>query len=266
MNQKDISLSFRSGSTPAKIYLFLHDNYPGIYTPGLISSELGLKISTVRKSCSRLLSKGYINRPPGNKNAKHGFYMAFPSSKNCCGLEDPNIEIHNLVFQVSIDKRTFKGDTPPALYTHCPVDYASRFDFVFSGVVYGVRFQFNQNNTITVYCDSSKFPFDEVTLYSYYSWLNGVLGGFGVNPGLVRFDCVRFDANRDFKRICVTPKMFEFRDLLKKGTLRIYNKYADLTRLEVSTTFKGDKEIYELFKNFGRIDKTPKDILDMDYR
>ena len=265
MNQKDIRVSLRRGSAPHLVHTFLHDHYPGIYTPDLIAYELGLKVGTVRKACSRLLLKGYINRPPGNKNAKHGFYMAFPSSKNCCGLEDPKIEIHNLVFQISIDERTLKGDTPPALYTQCPKEVV-KLVFGYNHNEYEVRLQFNENNSITNYVNCNKFPWDEVALVSYNNWLMGVLSVFGVDPDIILVECVRFDANRDFKRICVTPRMFEMRDLLKKGTLRIYNKYANLTRLEVSTTFKGDKEIYELFKNFGKVDKTPKDVLDMNYR
>ena len=252
-SRREIEDSLIGGSIPHKIYHFLQANYPGFYQPKYLSDSLELDYESVKKALQSLLKKGLIQRP--NIKKKRGWYQGVPTEHNVANLEEPRVEMHNLVFQVEFNPNLLgsrKGDSPPPLYTQGNLGKNIKLSFVYDKYDHLVTFQFNPNETITVYLTCSKHPLDEAAMYGFKTWLFGALQAYGVDTLVVSVSIVRAELSKDYKMITMTPKMLELRDLEKNSWLRIYRKYWNLHRLEIGTTWEGDKKLYELFEGFGK--------------
>lgn len=258
---------------------FLLATYPASWIPKIIHFELGFPVDdnpsyeTVKKSCQNLLKKGKIKRPPGTRR---GFYMGIPTPENICGLEDPPVEIHNIKLKVELDLNIIKqlkgkkDSVPPihlytqrekielgttAKFSHPNAKEPSWFQLEeywnCDNFPYKVTFQFYEK-CILIHVLASKKPIKEEWYSILLEWLKGVLVAYGVNMNLIQMKPVWFEMSKDFTKITIAPNMKVLDKLETKSLLRIYRKTRNLTRLEIGTTWDGEKEILDMFLNFGK--------------
>lgn len=247
-------VSLKPGGVPFLIVAYLNAMFPASYTPSTLALEINLDVVTVRKACQRLLRNGHIQRP---NYERRNWYQAIPSPKNISQLEEPPVKLHDLTFYAQVDPKIKCPETrgtPPSLYTHEDTLNKEPLKQLYWEVnrhLYRVTFQFSKNS-VTVHFLADKRPLDELEFISLNTWLYGILQGLGVNVHIIDLDLVKAEMSRDYELITITPKMLLIRDLQNRAWLRIYQKYRNLTRIEIGTTWKGDKTIYQLFKDFGK--------------
>lgn len=258
VGEKNISLN--AGSIPHLIFTYLHANYPAVYQPKPLALELGLSYEAVKKGCQWLLEKGLLQRPRAPKKQQRGWYQSILTKENAAALEEPPVRMHNITLQVELSPQLPR--TPPSLYTHGEKDHVGMpgGDLVgqrrvlfweHGGYPYRVSFQFNPAS-VTVDLQASKHPLEQAGLVVFNQWFFGVLQAAGVDVVACEVRPVKFELNKDYELITVTPRMVEIRDLLDNSWLRIYRKYRNLHRIEIGTTWEGDKELVRLFHEFGK--------------
>lgn len=279
-DKRDKKHSLKAGgknSIISQVHSFLQATYPASWMPKIIAKELGFETEseyeTVKKSCQRLLKSNDCQRPTG---MKRNWYMGIPTADNISALESPPVEIHNLSFVAEISMKIIEGlnkgtkDRGSAipLYTNrdiiekigSPIEYNKHSDkvwyqyktyWVADGNHYDISFHCHEE-VVEVHLHASKHPLSEMQFASFYSWLHGMLQGLGINVPLIELKITKAELNKDYTKITITPKMLEIRELLDGSWLRIYRKYRNLHRLEIGTTWEGDKQLYELFEQFGK--------------
>jgi len=279
-DRRDKKHSLKAGdksSIQAQVHAFLQATYPASWMPKIIAKELGLDsdkdYETVKKGCQRLLKSGDCQRPTG---MKRNWYMGIPTADNVASIDDPPVEIHNLSFVAEIDEKIMKQlkkgtkdrGSATLLYTQRDtmkklgraIEYTKHSDrvwylyktyWVADGNHFDVSFHCH-DEIVEVNLNASKNPLSEMQFASFYSWLHGMLQGLGVNVPIIQLKITKAELNKDYTKITITPKMLEIRELLEGSWLRIYRKYRNLHRLEIGTTYEGDKQLYELFENFGK--------------
>lgn len=230
---------------------FILATYPAIYTPSDMAELLNMKPKTVQKALSRLLNDDMIQRPA---RMKKDYYQGKPGIHNLGNFEEPPVEIHCLTFQVENEEPY----TPLLLNTHADSDTSDvpfrNIQWKNNDLVREVHFQFNPNHTMTIHLNSSKNPLDELEFREFMNWLMGMVQAFGItiNNGYEDIKIVKAELSRDYRLVTITPKSLLIRDLLDKSWFRIYQKYVNLTRVEVGTTWYGEKKLYEMFQDFGK--------------
>lgn len=257
-----------SNSVVDRVIDFLYKNFPKSYSPKSVSKCIHCKESTVRKTLIRLASKK--EKEKKIRRIRRGVYIANINSKNFHKLEYPKAKLHNITLQFE-PIVTRKGGYPLALNTEWTKNGAHQNNinkiWNMGKYAYDVHFQINQNNTITVHLNASVNPISEIGFRDFYFWLKGFLIGLGFNDVHYRCEVKKAELNLDYRRITITPKMLTIADLLEASFLRIYQKYANLTRIEVGTTFEGEKAIYDLFLGLVnpalQYDKKEDDFIDV---
>lgn len=252
----------KSLSQYGRVAQFVDLNFPHPVTASLIARELEIKENTASQCLKRLLNRGSIQRPKG---CRHTYYLALPKPDNIAGLEDPEVQLHDLTFYVSIKeflKMTDIRGTPPSLYTH-PDTYLSlakiqdpkgEIDYWYvNNKQMKITTQYAKGS-ITIHVNCNREPVNQTEFWHLEAYLHGLLAGKGINMAVVDMELTKAEMGKDFERITITPKMLEIRDLKNKSWLRIYRKLRNVHRLEVGTTWEGDLALFDIFKNFGKKD------------
>lgn len=272
--------SQKGGDNPSviqQVEAFLQASYPGSYLPKIIAKELDLNTKkgyeTVKKACQNLLKSDRCQRPTGMRRA---WYMGIPTPENISQLEEPPVEVHNIKLKVTYDPKIIKkmkgkkeAVSPPSLYTQRELIelgtqqmkandkddgetwYQAIRYWTYDRYPYKVTFQFYKE-CILAHFHSTKKPIGQEQVLPLYSWLEGILQGWGVNLNVAKWDIVYVEMSKDYELITITPTMITIQNLLDKSLLRIYRKYRNLHRLELGTTFEGEKTLYEIFEQFGK--------------
>lgn len=244
-----------------KIEKYIVDSFPHSSSAKEVAKQVGCKESTAARILCRLSSRkdSYVRR------YIRGYYVSEINSKNMNNLEKPEIKAHNLKLQF-IPIKTKKTDSPPHLNTDKTKQITKHFLWNYNRYPHKITVQLNPPGTITIHLNASKDPINQIGIWYFYSWLDGLFAALGLD--FIAYACkiALFEIAKDYRRVKVSPKMIEVSDLLEDSWIRIYRKYSNLTRIECSTTYEGDKEIYRLFKEFTEPqsdDSKPDDYLDV---
>lgn len=241
-------------SSTQKIINFLEKKYPNSYLAKEISKILNIKLSTTRRTLSRLAK----DNKSGIRRLDKGVYIANVTAKNFQRIEQPILKFHNITIHYILIKETKKGGSPPALNTKETskniTQNTKHFIWNYQNCPYKVTVQLNPNNTITVHLKASKNPIDQIGFRDFLQWINGLLTGKNIDHIKYKLTTVKIEINKDYRRVTITPTSLEIEELLEKSFLRIYQKYSNLTRVECRLTLNGEKQIYQLFKDFTTLD------------
>lgn len=226
---------------------FLKREFPMPHNAQSVVKSIGCKKTTA----SRILNRLSQNKESPIEKYDRGFFISKITPENLGNFERPEIKLHNLKLHF-VPIETKKPDSPHPLYIPKTSQISKTRYWNHDRYPYKVTFQFNPTSTITVHLNASKKPLNQLDLRDFYTWLNGVFSGLEIPFIQFELKIVLFELNKDYRKVTVTPTMVEIRELMDESWLRIYRKYTNLTRLECSTTFEGDKEIYRLFIEFGQ--------------
>lgn len=267
--------SLKAGRNPSvteAVEKYLTAMYPYPYMPKILADELGMSYEAVKKACNNLCKQKRIARP---MTIKRGWYMGIPTPENISALDDPPIKIHNLKLEVIVSQKIQKNlgnkvTVPPlSLYTqrelitagaeHKRSNKSEKGDgfhqavkyWTMNRTPYKVTFQFF-SNSILIHIHATNNPLEQEAILQLHSWLMGVLDGMGVNTTITEVHPVWGEFNRDYEKVTITPNMFSIQDLTDGSILRFYRKLRNCHRLELGTTFEGDKELWDIFLNFGK--------------
>ena len=259
-----------------QVEAFLQATYPASWMPKIIARELSLTsdkgYEAVKKACQNLLKQGKCSRPPG---ISRQWYTGIPTILNISRLEEPEQEMHCIKLKVEVNPKIIEhwerekmGDRPPCLYSQREritigtkqrkandksddVWYEQISYWHSQGNIYKVTFQLFEK-CVAIHINASKYPIKEIQVWPLKSWIIGILEGLGVDTNIILSTLVYAEISKDYRKITITPKMLLLEDLETQSFLRIYRKTWNLTRLEIGTTYEGDKELWHMFKNFGK--------------
>lgn len=238
-----------SFSITQRIKDYLSQTYPLSHNAYDVARKVHCKESTARRTLSRLAKEGNT----GVRRFCKGFYIGVINKENFGNLEYPEINMHNIKLQFE-PIGTKKRDSPPALNTLRTNQKRHQINTIFywnwDSYPYKVVFQFNPMDTITLHLNASKQPIDQIGFRDFYNWIQGVFTGLKLNIEKYEVRIISAELNLDYRKVTIAPKMLTIRDLKEKSFLRLYQKYSNLTRIEVGTTFDGEKAIYQLFIDF----------------
>ncbi len=222
---------------------YLLKDFPFSRSASEVAGFIGCKKSTAARILGRLAGR---KTSPVQRFCP-GYYIGGITTENFLNLDYPEVKLHNIKLQF-VSLNADKADSPPALNTQ----KTKQIYWNYQQQSYKVTLQFNPTSTITVHLNASKKPLGQIAFRDYFYWLNGAFTGLGINFIAYEIKIVFFEMNCDYRFISVSPTMIQIRDLLDNSWLRIYRRYANLTRIECSITYEGHKEIYRLFKELTK--------------
>lgn len=255
-----------------QVYLYVQSMYPYPFMPKILANELGLNYEAVKKACNNLFKQSRIARPTG---IRRGWYVGVPTVENISGLEEPEITVHNLKIEVRVSEKILKnlgnvaGVSPLPLYTQRELietggtekraNDSGRGHGFYQVVKYWtmnqyphkITFQFFTENVL-IHIHATKSPLNTEAMMPLHSWLCGVLEGLGVNMSVTDMAPVYAELTKDYEKITITPGMLSIQDLTDGSILRWYRKARNCHRMELGTTFEGERALLEIFLNFGK--------------